>query len=206
MSGLRPRAAARWGGWVLAAALGVALYSHAGALDRANDRLSHVRPLAERTSVRDRLIGTDASGLRFRRPGGERAAAASGTGRSVLWLVDPDECANCLVALAEWRELARGGLSMTTVLVNVSPVEAERIRRSVDLPGEVALDPDGEEAASLGLSAELPSLYLVLDSAGTVVMTEGRRSATSCDWSFSGQVAALIGSSRGAVRRANAGP
>lgn len=206
MTGRVPDPVVRWGGWGIAAALAVALHSLSGSLERANHRVEQLRPLAERTSVRDRLIGIDLRELRFPGPEGRRDVAVAGDGRSVVWLVDPGECANCLADLSRWRDLARGPMSVTTVLVGVGPDEAARIRGAVDLPGRVALDPDGERAAALGVSDDLPSLFLVLDEQGTVLMTEGRRSATSCDWSFSGQVAALTGRPRGALRRGDAGP
>lgn len=206
MSGYVPEPVVRWGGWALAAALGVGLYSLSGSLERANQRVVELSPLAERTAVRDRLIGTELVDLWFPGPEGRGQVAAAQGGRTLLWLVDPRECANCLADLSRWRDLARGPMSVTTVLVGVGPDEAARIRRQVDLPGRVALDPDGDRAATLGVSEDLPSLYLVLDGEGTVLMTEARRSATSCDWSFSGQVAALTGRPRGAVRRGDAGP
>lgn len=206
MSGYVPEPVVRWGGWALAAALGVGLYSLSGSLERANQRVVELGPLAERTAVRDRLIGTELVDLWFPGPEGRGQVAAARDGRTLLWLVDPRECANCLADLSRWRDLARGPMSVTTVLVGVGPDEAARIRRQVDLPGRVALDPGGDRAATLGVSEDLPSLYLVLDGEGTVLMTEARRSATSCDWSFSGQVAALTGRPRGAVRRGDAGP
>lgn len=206
MSGRALGTASRWAGWMLAAALGVALYSHWGALERANRRLSQMRPLAERTSIRDRLIGTDLSALRFRHPDREGPVAVSRAAENLVWLVDPRECARCLSDLSGWMGLAGSRISVTTVLVGVGPAGADRIRRHVALPGRVAVDPSGEVAASLGVSEIMPSLFLVLDGSGTVLMTEARSSDTSCDWSFSGQVAALIGDARGAVRRVDAGP
>lgn len=191
---------------MLAAALAVALYSHRGALERANARIAQLEPLAERTSVRDRLMGTDLSELRFRSSDGAGTVGVTGGGRRLVWLVDPGECVRCLANASGWRRLADGRLSITTVLVGVDAEEAGRIRRSVDLPGRVAVDPRGRRAATLGVSESLPSLFLVLDSSGTVVMAEARRSNTSCDWSFRGQVAALIGNDHGAVRRVAAGP
>lgn len=208
MSGRVPEPVVRWGGWGIAAVLAVAVHSLSGSLERANESVEELRPLAERTAVRDRLIGTRLSELRFQGPEGRRRVAVTGDGRSVVWLVDPRECANCLADLSGWRDLTRGAMSVTTVLVGVGPDEAARIRGDVDLPGNVALDPEGERAATLGVSDDLPSLFLVLDERGTVLMTEARRSATSCDWSFSGQVAALTGRPLGAGlrRRADAGP
>lgn len=207
MSGRVPEPVIRWGGWGVAAVLAVAVYSLSGSLERANRSVEELRPLAERTAVRDRLIGTRLPELRFPGPEASREVAVAGGDRSVVWLVDPRECANCLADLSGWKNLARGSMSVTTVLVGVGPDEAARIRADVDLPGRVALDPDAERAATLGMSENLPALFLVLDEEGTVLMTEGRRSATSCDWSFSGQVAALTGRPRGAaVRRVDAGP
>lgn len=207
MIGRVPGPVIRWGGWGVAAVLAVAVHSLSGSLERANESVEELRPLAERTAVRDQLIGTRLPDLRFPGPEGRGRVEVGGDGRSLVWLVAPGECANCLADLTGWRDLARGSMSVTTVLVGVGPDEAARIRGSVDLPGRVALDPEGERAAALGVSDDLPSLFLVLDERGTVLMTEARRSATSCDWSFSGQVAALTGRPDGAdVRRVDAGP
>lgn len=192
MSAATLRTLVRRAGWIVAGVLAVLLWSHRAALERANQRLAEKRPLAERTSVRDRLIGTDLSELRFRDLGGGRVAAAQGGTPSLVWLVDPRTCAGCLSDLSPWAELSSPRLPVTTVLVGVGREQARRIRGEVDLPGRVAFDPGGEMAASLGMSDALPSLFLVLDRSGTVLMTEARRSSAACDWSFVRQVAALL--------------
>lgn len=183
---------ARWGGWLAAAALAAGLYSHHAALERANQRLDELAPLAERTAVRDRLMGTDLSQVRVQGLSARRAALARGDGRSLVWLVDPAACAGCLSDLSGWWRLAGDDLAVTTVLVGVGRAEARRIAGRVGVPGTVGVDPEGEVASTLGVSGDLPSIFLVLGPSGEVLMAEGRRAATSCDWSFTGQVAALL--------------
>lgn len=193
MSGSRARRILGWIGWIGAAALALALYAHHAALGRARDRLATTEPLAERAQIRDRLVGVALGEAQVEAVGGEGThALATPDGRRLVWLVHPGECAACLDDLSEWRGLQNARTQTLTVLVGVSRERAARVNAEVPLPGRVGVDPEGRLAESLGVSDAIPSVFLVVDSTGTVLMSEARHAATSCDWSFPGQVAALM--------------
>lgn len=192
-----------WLPWIGLALLAVALYAHRTALARAQDRIERMRPLALRAEARDRLIGTDLSHVTLTDLEGDDRPLGSGGGPEVVWLVDPYECPRCLSGLTSWRQLAReGGASTTTVLVDAGPREGARMRSRLSLPGEVRVDPEGRLGSSLGVTPEMPSLYLVVDADGRVLMSESRQASTSCAWSFPEQVSVLFGGGDAAGLRA----
>lgn len=194
-----------WTGWIGAGTLGVALYAHHAALGRAHDRLARLEPLAQRAETRDALVGTDiGDGRVVGIDEGERLPLAPASGRRLVWLVQPGECASCLDDLSGWRDLREGPVGTLTVLVGVDRRAAARMREKVDLPGPVGVDPSGRLAESLGVSDEIASVFLVVDSAGAVLMSEARHVASSCDWSFPSQVAAVLNG--GDPRRVRGGP
>ena len=194
-----------WAGWAGAVGLAVALWAHHAALGRAQDRLGRLEPLAQRAQTRDQLVGTNVGQARVEAAGREGTLSLAATsGRRLVWLVDPGRCAACMSDLSEWRGIREGRVETLTVLVGVSPQDAARMRSRVDLPGSVGVAPEGRVAETLGVSEEIPSVFLVVDTTGTVLMSEARHAATSCDWSFPGQAAAVLDG--GDPRRVREGP
>lgn len=186
--------ARHWAPWVAVLALGVALHGHRSALGRAAGEVERLAPLAERASGRDRLIGADLSRIRLPDPEGRERTLATGAARHLVWFVDPRRCTRCLAELGDWSRVVRSrALEATAVLVGVSAATARRTVRSAGLRGRVLLDPAGELSRGLGVTERMPSLYAVLDSTGTVILSEMRAASLTCDWSFPRQVAVLFG-------------
>ena len=128
-------------------------------------------PLAERSSVQDRLVGT-----RLSLPTLDWQATSvddrSGDGQlRLLWIVDIERCPVCFgVGLGIWNaEDARRALRGTTI-TSVS-----------------------REEMDLALGPLLPNTKILVDGSGTVLMADSRTAASECGWSFEAQVGALRG-------------
>lgn len=183
----------RWLPWLGAVALVAALLAHRSALDTARARAVGLEGPAQRTHVADRLVGADLSEVRLLGPDGVEEPLHRGDGWGLIWVVDPSACPACLERTGAWREtIRRPGLDGTVVIAGASPAEAGRVRGRAGLGGRVLADPDGSLSASMGVDRTTPAVFGLVDVAGTVALAEARRAATSCDWSFPRQAAALV--------------
>lgn len=179
--------------WLGAAALVAALLAHRSALESAQARAGELEGPAHRSWVADRVLGADLSEVRLPAPDGGEAALHRGEGWTVVWLVDPAACPACLDRTGDWREaIRRPGLDGTVVLAGVTASGAARMRERAGLDGRVLADPDGELSASMGVDGVTPAVFALADRNGTVALAEARRAATTCDWSFPRQAAALV--------------
>lgn len=179
--------------WLGAAALVAALLAHRSALESAQARTAELEGPAHRTWVADRVLGADLSEVRLPAPEGGEGALHRGEGWTLVWLVDPAACPACLDRTGAWREvIRRPGLDGAVVLVGVTAARAARMRARASLDGRVLADPDGELSASMGVSEVTPAVFALADRDGIVALAEARRAATTCDWSFPRQAAALV--------------
>jgi len=148
-------------------------------------------PLAERSSVQDRLVGT-----RLSLPTLDRQAPSvdgrSGDGElRLLWIVDLARCPACFgVGLAIWNALAEDRSLRRHVLVLGDLEVADDARRA--LRGTTITSVSREEM-DLALGPLLPNTKILVDGSGTVLMADSRAAASECGWSFEAQVGALRG-------------
>lgn len=144
-----------------------------------------VGSLAERSSVRDRLIGTvvPLSSL-----GLEEATAADA---HLVWVVDVARCVRCLDRnVGPWNALAvDSSLQRHVVLYGAERLQLGALRA---LRGTKLTSASREELDST-LGPLLPSTKLLIDAAGTVVMADSRTIASGCRWSFEAQLGVLRG-------------
>ncbi len=179
--------------WLGAAALVAALWGHRSALEAARAQAAELEGPARRSLVADRLVGADLSEARLPDPEGAEAPLHREGGWTLVWFVDPATCPACLDRTGDWRRAnRRPGLAGTVVLAGVGPDEARRMRRRAGLEGRVLADPGGGTSASVGVDAVTPAVFALVDADGTVALAEARRAATTCDWSFPRQAAALV--------------
>ena len=142
-------------------------------------------PLVERTSVRDRLVGTSASlsWLGLEEPDPAEA--------HLVWIVDVARCRTCLSGRsAVWNALGDDtSLKRHVVVVGDDdvPQDARRALRGTTFTAASRQD---LEAAFGPL---LPSTKLLVDRTGVVLMADSRKAASDCGWNFEAQVGVLRG-------------
>lgn len=181
----------------LAAGLGLALVvvvvDYVKYADAKGETIRGLRSDAARTWLRDDLVGRHlfvADGPVFAGPGGDSVRVVpDGTGL-LLWVVDPGRCVACFRELAATRQLAGRG-DLRTVVVLSGPSAGKAASRAA-AAGEVALDPSGRLLASL-TDGRLAGAALYVDPGGVVLAAEGFDDRTTCDWSFTADVGALLG-------------
>lgn len=160
------------------------------------EQLAAIAPDALRTRLQDRLTGqrVDLAALTGKQGSGRRAAPA------IVWLLDPQACPHCLDSAAEWSRLAvRAPHDMLLLVLDADTASLPPIARSLARTRIVRV-PAARAEQQLG--PLLPSTRLVLDSDGTVLLVDSRAGGSRCEWSFAGQVTALLNLDTAAVIRA----
>ena len=148
-------------------------------------------PLAERSSVQDRLVGTRVSMPTLHQPA-TSVEDRSGDGElRLLWIVDLGRCPACFgVGLGIWNALAEDRSLRRHVFVLGDREVPEDARRA--LRGTTITSVSREEM-DLALGPLLPNTKILVDGSGTVLMADSRTAASECGWSFEAQVGALRG-------------
>ena len=140
--------------------------------------------LAERSIVRDRLVGTvlPLSFLELDEVGTEN--------KHLVWIVDVQRCVTCLDGnVGPWNALAEDmSLQRHVVLYGDEGLPGVSQRA---LRGTKVTSATHELAVALG--PILPSTKLLIDGNGTVLMADSRTNASVCGWSFEAQVGSLRG-------------
>ncbi|MDE2661483.1 MAG: hypothetical protein OXI39_00560 [Gemmatimonadota bacterium] len=140
--------------------------------------------LAERSSVRDRLVGAVLP-LSFL-----KIDEAESGGDHLVWIVDVERCRTCVEGnVGPWNALAEDmSLQRHVVLYGDQglPAVAQRALR-----GTTVMSATRELASALG--PILPSTKLLIDGSGTIIMADARDDASVCGWSFEAQVGSLRG-------------
>ncbi|MEE8192807.1 MAG: hypothetical protein V3T74_08690 [Gemmatimonadales bacterium] len=178
------------------ASLAIALHGHRRALAGYQARAERIGPQLVRLEMIDRLIGVRLPDLPLTDPaGGHRSLAAAGRAR-IVWFVQVDECAGCLEAsLKEWHALlTRSPLDGVVVLSGVDRRRGARIARRAGVRSAVLLDTASGAATALGLRA--PSVTVVSDAGGLIVLADARFSGAArggCGPGFLDRVAAIYG-------------
>lgn len=143
-------------------------------------------PHADRTIIRDRLVGTQVS-----LPGLTRAVEnrPNDNGADLIWIVDTDRCAGCFGrGLATWSALGADSSLRRHMLVRGSQGLPAGVRRA--LRGTRITTVSGQELHK-ALGPLLPTTMLLIDGEGTILMADSRKANTECGWSFEAQVGAL---------------
>lgn len=143
-------------------------------------------PRADRTIIRDRLVGTQIS-----LSGLARAVEnwPNDDGVALVWIVDTDRCAACFGrGLATWNALGADPSLRRHVLVRGSQGLPAAVRRA--LRGTRITAVSGRELYE-ALGPLLPTTMLLIDDGGTILMADSRKANTECGWSFEAQVGAL---------------
>lgn len=145
--------------------------------------LQSTGPLANRTLVRDRLVGT-----RVSLPMIERSDSL---GAELVWVVDSDRCDRCFGdGVAAWNALAAdSSLRRHLLVVGAGGLPGE-VRRA--LRGTTVTTVTREEVDAV-LGPLLPTTKLLLGSEGTVLLADSRTANSECGWSFEAQVGVLRG-------------
>ncbi len=142
-------------------------------------------PLAERSSVRDRLVGTSVFLSSF------DLARSDTTDAHLLWIVDLARCRTCLDGgVAVWNALGDDTSLKRHVVVfggDEVPQDARRALRGTTFIAASRQDMD------TAFGPLLPNTKLLVDHTGVVLMADSRTAASDCSWSFEAQVGALRG-------------
>ena len=155
--------------------------------------------LAERSSVRDRLVGTAVSlsllGLEDPDPADAH----------LLWIVDLTRCRTCLSGgVAVWNALGDDSSLRRHVVVVDDGEVPEGPRRA--LRG-TTFTTASRQAADAAFGSLLPNTKLLVDRTGVVVMADSRTAASDCGWNFEAQVGALRGTlAAGLIRSQHSNP
>ena len=139
-------------------------------------------PAAQRTVVRDRLVGIRVPLAILGDSDDARGARTVHPSNRLVWIVDLDRCPTCFDgSLAVWNALAADPALRRHVLVvgpgNVPP-SARRALRGTTL---ATIRREDLEAVTGRL---LPNTKVLLDDDGTVLMADSRAAASECGWSF----------------------
>ncbi len=171
----------------------VAVWNTAASNRELAATLQSTAPLAERSSVRDRLVGraVSLSWLGLEEPDPAEA--------HLVWIVDLARCQTCLSGRpAVWNALGDDDSLRRHVVVFDTDDVPEDGRRS--LRG-TALTEARRRDVQAALGPLLPNTKLLIDGAGVVVMADSRAVGSDCGWSFEAQVGALRGTlSTGVIR------
>ena len=147
--------------------------------------LQSTGPLANRTLVRDRLVGA-----RVSLPMIERSDDLGG-GAELVWVVDSDRCDGCFGdGVAAWNALAAdSSLRRHLLVVGAGGLPGE-VRRALRGTTVTAVTREEVEAA---LGPLLPTTKFLVGSEGTVLLADSRTVNSECGWSFEAQVGVLRG-------------
>lgn len=161
-------------------------------------RLERTESVVQRTALRDALIGNPLPPIRLRDLSGEERPLHRPGQRQAIWFVDTERCPNCLEDSGAWQRLGTGQsrIETTLVLIGMDGREAMNAVRAKRIRTNVLIDPDLKLGKLIPLW--LPSIYVLLDGAGMVTMADARSANLSCQWSFPGQLASVVGSGSGA--------
>ncbi|HEX7050570.1 MAG TPA: hypothetical protein VF188_10240 [Longimicrobiales bacterium] len=175
--------------------LGVALHEYRRLLTVYREHYEWTRPALTRLLVTDRLIGAQLPQVELLDLDGRARPLHRPDTPAIYWFVKVGECPSCLgQRLARWHALtADAELAGSIVLVGASVEEARRIARGAHIRTETLVDPASAAVRLLGLDA--PSVGVVVDGRGVVLLADARFAGTAsrCGWSFFEQVRALYG-------------
>ena len=153
--------------------------------------LQFTAALAERSTVRDRLVGRRVPSDFLRESIGIPDDDRDVVEARLLWIVDLERCANCLTSgCAVWNALAEDPSVSRHLLVigeGEVPDYASRALRGTTIAAA------SREEIDTVLGPLLPDTKVLLDDSGTILMSDSRTAASECGWSFEAQVGALRG-------------
>ncbi len=153
--------------------------------------LQFTAALAERSTVRDRLVGRRVPSDFLRESIGIPDDDRDVVEARLLWIVDLERCANCLTSgFAVWNALAEDPSVSRHLLVigeGEVPDYASRALRGTTIAAA------SREEIDTVLGPLLPDTKALVDHSGTILMSDSRAAASECGWSFEAQVGALRG-------------
>ena len=153
--------------------------------------LRYARALAERATVLDRLVGLRVPLHFLRETIGIPDADRDTVEVHLLWIVDLEQCANCLTeGFVVWNALAEDPSVSRHLLVFGEGEVPDHARRA--LRGTTITTASREEIETV-LGPLLPNTKALVDHSGTILMSDSRAAASECGWSFEAQVGALRG-------------
>lgn len=149
--------------------------------------LQSTGPLANRTIVRDRLVGTHVSLPMIER---SEDLGAGGTAK-LVWVVDSDRCDRCFGGgLEAWNALAADSSLRRHLLVYGKGGLPGEVRRALRGTTITTVSREDVEAA---LGPLLPTTKFLVGAEGTVLLADSRTANSECGWSFEAQVGTLRG-------------
>lgn len=162
--------------------------------ERLQTRYEGIEDRALRTALRDASIGYPLPPLRLRDLEGTEHRLDQPGQPHAIWIVDTDRCPNCLEDTPAWERLASSapGLHTTLILLGMDGEAGEKAIRAKGIRGDVLVDPESDVRRLIRVP--LPSIYLLTDERGLVMMADGRSAQRSCGWSFPAQLANVFGS------------
>jgi len=148
-------------------------------------RLDHS---AARAQIQDRLIGQrlDLSALLDDGVGEGQLDA-----RTVLWVVDLEECVGCFDSVVSWARLESArSHNLALVLIGETTPSVEARLRGLTRTRVQWAERKQVEAV---LGPVLPNTKLLVTADGFVLLADSRYSGQDCGWIFDAQVGALAG-------------
>lgn len=156
----------------------------------ARDALGRMESSFRRAQVTDRLTGrhldVQTLGVNSAPGGPERAER-----RTLLWVVDVENCRGCFAELGSWRRLEQL-TDHRLIILFLGPPPA-RLQPSLKLLKRTIVGSTTKQLVSATMGPLLPSTKVLLDAEGIAIMVDSRTSSQECGWSFDAQVGAVEG-------------
>ncbi len=148
------------------------------------------RPLLMAQGTEDLLIGKRIEGF-LSEYLAEQIYRGNPIKPTVVWIIDPSRCEDCLHDLGSWNALQSAyGISTLIVIDGVPESGLGSTRSQATRGAGLFVDSTGVVANELGLPG--PSARLLVGRQGRILLADLRRPGNRCSWSFEAQVVALL--------------
>lgn len=152
----------------------------------------------KRAQTQDRLIGTHVDVAMLIDGTTDDYAAELGK-RTLLWIIDVENCAGCFDELGGWRRLEQL-TDHALILLLIGKPSAE-VRRGLRLFKRTVVERTTRERVLAEVGPLLPNTKFLLGADGIAILVDSRASGQKCGWSFDAQVGAVEGvNGPGAIR------
>jgi len=109
-----------------------------------------------------------------------------------FWFVNPEECGECLKQVKPWNSLAESGLVGSTLILHGNDQRLLKLsEKGLESSAPINLHVGNLIEESLGYP--FPSLRIVTDEQGVVLLADSRIPGPKCDWIFETVLFGLLG-------------